>query len=351
MSEGGGDERANEAKPQEPAEAPKPSSAASGSDVPSLVDKLRASPITFVLVAINVAVFALAESAGGSQDGAVLLRFGSMEPNHVWGGDYWRLFTMMFLHIGPLHIAANTFFGFRLCTSMERALGSRRFLFVYLASGFAAACASAIGSWVFDDARQSAGASGALFGILGAMLAVVRYKLGSWKAFTADPWVRGTVIRVGIWIGLGLVLLNFDGGIRFDNSAHIGGLFAGALATFALVTRWRLRWPAYAILLAALFVGAAHPWGPPPEKNSTAFSFYAYAYMSGFSPTGDRTPFPKNEAKGERFAAKGCKNGLGLSCLALSEYLDKRGDTARAKELENRGCELEPETCKKMNLR
>jgi len=307
---------------------------------------VRESPFTLVLALVNIAVFLWAESVGSTVEGTTLLQFGAMEPTHVWAGEYWRLVTPMFLHVGWIHLAMNTYFGFGLCAAIERALGSRRFLVVYFASGAAAGCGSAFVAWLLQDGRQSAGASGAIFGILGALLAIRYHQLGSWKAFAADPGIRGTAIRIAIWTAIGLTA------VHFDNSAHFFGLFAGALATILYVRRARLAWLGYAAALAGLFLAATHPWSPPRGPDAERFATYSMGYITGSWPEAKSSPFIHNEAKGVRFSEKGCKHGVGLSCLVLAEYLEKKGDPdsiARSKELYDRGCAIDPAPCKQIH--
>src|SRR6478672_1717596 len=95
---------------------------------PNLIDRLKASPITFAILVINVAWFLWAEHHGSTETNAVLLRFGAVEPIHVWTGEYWRVASYMFLHIGWVHLLWNSYAGFSICAGVERALGQRRFL-------------------------------------------------------------------------------------------------------------------------------------------------------------------------------------------------------------------------------
>ena len=154
---------------------------------------------------------------------ATLIQFGAVGRRWVWAGQYWRLFTAMFMHIGPVHLIANLFFGFRLCAMAEKAIGPWRFLVLYLGSGVVGSAVSVIG----HDA-VSAGASGALFGVVGWMLVALRAQFGSWRAFVQHPAIRQQLIWIGGWFVLGAFM-------GFDNYAHGGGLLFGALYTWALL--------------------------------------------------------------------------------------------------------------------
>src|SRR6185369_4643944 len=135
----------------------------------------------------------------------------------VWQGQYWRLLTSMFLHIGAIHLLWNGYYGFRISTQVERTIGSGRFVVLYLMSGIAGSAASVIG----HDA-VSAGASGALFGLIGWQVATMRARLGSFRAMWATPEIRRQLGWIGAWFVLGA----FAG---FDNYAHAGGFVVGLL--------------------------------------------------------------------------------------------------------------------------
>jgi len=189
---------------------------------PSFADILRGAPVSAAIIAINVVVFVLAERAGSTTSNDTLLRFGAVWRGLVWEGQYWRLATSMFLHIGVLHLVWNGWMGFRLSAQAEKGLGPRKFIALYLTSGIAASAASVIG----HDA-VAAGASGALFGLIGWRLADLRSQHGSFRAFIDEPSIRRELINIGIWFVVGAVA-------GFDNYAHGGGLVFGALFAWML---------------------------------------------------------------------------------------------------------------------
>ncbi len=187
--------------------------------------------LPFVTIALFLAcavVFVLAEAAGSTRETATLIAFGAVERQLVWRGEWWRLFTSMFLHIGLIHIAVNLYFGWSWAVPMERLLGHSRFLIVYLLSGVAGAAASVLGHDVV-----SAGASGALFGLMGATLVAIRLRLGSWQAVWAHPPIRQVIITGVLWLVAGPFM-------GFDSFAHGGGLLAGGAVTWGLLTKNRL---------------------------------------------------------------------------------------------------------------
>jgi membrane associated rhomboid family serine protease len=217
---------------------------------PSLVEQVRRAPVAWLIIAINVIVFVLAERSGSTTRGDTLVRFGAVWRGLVWQGEYWRLATSMFLHIGVVHLLWNGYYGLRLSAQTEHAIGTSRFLALYVLSGIAGAAASVIG----HDA-VSAGASGALFGLIGWQLVVGRARTGSFRAMWGDPGVRRDLTWIGAWFVIGI----FAG---FDNYAHAGGLGFGLLFSWALMARRphsRTRLAVVLVSLAALVALSLSP--------------------------------------------------------------------------------------------
>jgi membrane associated rhomboid family serine protease len=174
--------------------------------------------VTKVLVAINVAVYLLELGAGGEVNGTgnEIFTKGVLFGPFVADGEYWRLFTAMFLHYGPFHLGMNMLALWWFGAAIEQALGRGRYLLLYLVSGLAGSA----GALVFSPDSATVGASGAIFGILGAALVLERqrtYVLGG-GAF-------------GI-IALNLVITFALPGISIGG--HLGGLAGGSLGVLAL---------------------------------------------------------------------------------------------------------------------
>jgi len=186
----------------------------------------REHPVTSTLIVINTAVFLALEILGDSTDPALLVRFGALAHQKVWDGEYWRIFTPMFLHIGILHFLFNTYALFILGRVVEYLLGSSCFGLLYLTSGIC----GCIGSLLFST-RISAGASGAIFGLLGALLAI-EYIMRGGLAGLFGGGLRGSVLPI---IVINLVL----GWVvpLIDNNAHIGGLLAGCATGYFMAAR------------------------------------------------------------------------------------------------------------------
>jgi membrane associated rhomboid family serine protease len=217
------------------------------------VAHLRAAPLSSALAAANVAAFGVALSLGAGHDETVLLRIGALERSRVWAGEPWRLLTAAFLHVGWLHLACNVVFGWPACRLVERALGSAPFLGLYLASAIGGSALSLLG-----QDGVAAGASGALFGIAGAILALHLRALGGWRPFLASSATRA--------LGLGIVATTVVVPllVPLDHLAHAGGLVTGAAGAW-LLTRPppRAAWPWGAALGALAAVAVAACWPRP----------------------------------------------------------------------------------------
>jgi rhomboid protease GluP len=196
--------------------------------------------VTSLIIAINVIVFILAERSGSTTSTETLIRFGAVSRGLVWGGEYWRLATAMFLHIGAVHLLLNAYYGFFISSQVEQVIGPRRLLLLYLLSGIAGSAASVIGHNAI-----SAGASGALFGLIGWQVMVARVRMGGFRAMWNDPGIRRNLTWIGAWFVIGVFA-------RFDNYAHGGGLAFGLLFTWALLAPAPRRWKRMAVALASL---------------------------------------------------------------------------------------------------
>lgn len=172
------------------------------------------SIITNTFLIINIVVFALMTLAGGTTNQAVLVLFGAKVNRLIDLGQYWRLFTCIFIHIGIMHLMFNGYALVAIGQVAESMFGHARFALLYLLSGVAGATASYLFSTTI-----SAGASGAIFGLLGALVAY------GWK--NANMWRSGFIANLLFVMGLNIVFGLITPGI--DNFAHIGGMLAGVL--------------------------------------------------------------------------------------------------------------------------
>jgi membrane associated rhomboid family serine protease len=182
--------------------------------------------VTRALMIINIGVFVFEFVRGGSASlmngpsGQRLFDLGALDPIATAHGQYWRLFTAMFLHANLLHIAFNMWALYILGGPIESWFGRRRFVAIYFVSGFLAS----VTSFVFGPVQElGVGASGAIFGLLGAWL-VYNYRRRS------NPLAYANVRWAVTLIVINLVFsFSFQG---IDWRAHVGGLVAGAATGF-----------------------------------------------------------------------------------------------------------------------
>ena len=176
--------------------------------------------ITPILIAICILVFiAMYIWGNGSEDAVTLLLFGANFRGLVQAGEVWRLVTSMFLHIGLIHLVVNMYSLLIIGKQLESFLGKWKFLIVYLGSGILGSLLS-----VVVHSSISAGASGAIFGLLGSLLYFgYHYRL-----------YLGTVLKTQV---IPIIIINLLIGFMvpgIDNFAHIGGLVGGYLLTMIL---------------------------------------------------------------------------------------------------------------------
>ena len=189
------------------------------------VFKKKTPYLTYFIIAINVLVFFATYLFGkGSQDSLTLLRFGANYAPLVKNGEYYRLITSAFLHAGIFHLLFNCYALYIVGMQIESFLGKTKFLIVYLFS----ALTGSLMSVIFNDSI-CVGASGAIFGLFGALLYFgYHYRI-----------YLGTVIKSQI---IPLILFNLALGFVLNgiaNSAHIGGLVGGLLITMALGVKYK----------------------------------------------------------------------------------------------------------------
>ncbi|MDQ0213870.1 rhomboid protease GluP [Oikeobacillus pervagus] len=201
---------------------------------------------TYILVAIQVIMFAILEFSGGSTNTETLIKFGAKYNPAILEGEWWRFFTPMVLHIGFLHLLMNTLALYYLGAEVERIFGKGRFLFIYIFSGFL----GSVASFVFT-ANLSAGASGAIFGCFGALL------------YFGVMYPKLFFRTMGMNI-IAVIVINLIFGFTvpgIDNAGHIGGLIGGFLATGVVHFPKKRRWKnqtAFTIVtmgLTILFLG------------------------------------------------------------------------------------------------
>ncbi len=185
--------------------------------------------ITHIIMAINVVIFILMVSIGGASsitDPSIhlLLSFGASSRSSVFeGGEIWRLLASNYIHIGLPHLLFNMWCLYSIGEALEYYMGSMFFVIIYTASGIIGSLASCLYYFNSYPSIVSAGASGAVFGIAGALLVTtiyLRMKYGK-SEFNFD--YSSIIFFIGFNIVYGL---NMPG---IDNACHMGGLFSGML--------------------------------------------------------------------------------------------------------------------------
>ena len=186
----------------------------------------RGQKVNLIIVAVNVLVFIAAELFGSTQDPDYMIRCGAMYLPLVREGEYYRLFTSMFLHFGLNHLVYNMICLLGLGDLLASMIGAVRYLFVYLTAGLAGNLLSAAlergGGY-----KVSAGASGAIFGVIGALLAIhlVLWLQNRRKEERSAPIRRDFMVRLLLMSALMLGQGFLEQGT--DNAAHVGGFAAG----------------------------------------------------------------------------------------------------------------------------
>ena len=189
------------------------------------------APVTRALIALNVAIYLITvvQGAGIDSPGGKVFDYFALsggrffDSGHVYGGvaqgDWWRLITAAFLHASIIHIGFNMFALWVIGGPVEHYLGRTRYLGLYLVSGLAGSA----GALLQDPHAVTVGASGAIFGVLGAML-ILEWQLTGRLAGNAMTW-----IVINLVIGFAVPGISWG--------AHIGGLVGGILATLSFA-RW-----------------------------------------------------------------------------------------------------------------
>jgi membrane associated rhomboid family serine protease len=216
--------------------------------------------VTYVLIAVNVIIFIgeLATGVGAVSGGlgnSWLIEHGALSRFTVAQGEWWRLVTSGFLHASLIHIGLNMYILYMLGQMLEPAIGGFRFALIY----FVALLAGSFGALLFTKIGLTVGASGAVFGIAGAGVFVMRSR-------GIDPMQSGLPMFIGINLLFSFVISGISIG------GHIGGLIGGALAAIVLFDigeRRRHVVPQWVPLLMVAGIGAAAVVGSLVVANST----------------------------------------------------------------------------------
>lgn len=187
---------------------------------------------TIVLIALNTVYFLLLSFGGMTEDGYYLLEHGAVyAPYVIEYKEYYRLFTSIFLHFDITHLMNNMITLGVVGSNVEPVVGKVRFLLIYFISGLGGNILSLAFEIKTMDYAISAGASGAIFGLTGALLGLTILNRGRIGNVTR----QGMIIMIAISLYLGFA------GEGVDNLAHIGGLLSGMVLTLLIAPRRKLR--------------------------------------------------------------------------------------------------------------
>lgn len=173
--------------------------------------------VTYIIMAVCIILFILMELSGGSTNSQILLKYGANLDILVKNGEYYRLFTCIFLHIGIMHLICNMYSLYAIGREVESLFGKVKYIIIFILSGIF----GSIMSIAFTHNTISAGASGAIFGLLGALL----YFGINYRTYLGEA-IKRTIIPI---IVVNLIIGFFAEGI--DLAAYIGGLVGGVLVS------------------------------------------------------------------------------------------------------------------------
>jgi membrane associated rhomboid family serine protease len=216
-----------------------------GQRVRMAMPRTRGAPVvTWTLIATNVLIYlvTVAQGVGINAPGGEVFQKGILFGPLVAQGDWWRLLTAAFLHASLIHLALNMLALYWLGSAVEMFLGPARYLAVYIVAGLAGSA----GALIVDPAQPTVGASGAIFGILGALL-IIEYQQTGQLAGQAM-----SLIAINLIFSFAIPNISYGG--------HIGGLLGGIAAALALSRfgRGRLAYgrPGLVGVLGLLCIGA-----------------------------------------------------------------------------------------------
>jgi rhomboid protease GluP len=181
--------------------------------------------ITPILLNINIFIFVLMVVSGVSAfapNSESLLLWGANFRTQTLAGEWWRLITCCFIHIGIFHLFMNMFALIYIGALLERHLGKLKFISAYILAGIVAS----VTSLCWHDFSVSAGASGAIFGMYGVFLALLTTN------FIAKSERKSLLISISFFVGYNLIF-GLKAGV--DNAAHIGGLISGVIIGYAFI--------------------------------------------------------------------------------------------------------------------
>ena len=202
-----------------------PKIAERGNSMEEIKSFLRSrQPVNLIIAAANILVFLVLSFFGDTENAAFMAAHGASVTAYVEQGEYYRLFTCMFLHFGLEHLFYNMLVLIFLGDALEEAVGKVRYLVIYLGGGLIGNVVSVLIEIQKCESIVSAGASGAIFSVIGALVFIVLKNHGNLGIYSGKRLVLMAVLSI-------LQSMTATG---VDNSAHIGGFAAGFVLAFLL---------------------------------------------------------------------------------------------------------------------
>ncbi len=187
-----------------------------------LIENYKKTPVTFTFLIIIIVYFIIMALNGGTTNGQNLIKFGALFPPFVLAfKEYYRFVTSIFIHIGIMHLFFNSYALYIFGTQIERVMGHVRYLMFFLLTGIG----GNIVTYFFNFDTISAGASGSLFGILGAFVYLIQHH----KDIISSQG-RKSIFKL---IGINLVITVLSPSISI--TAHFGGLIIGYLLSYIFI--------------------------------------------------------------------------------------------------------------------
>ena len=187
--------------------------------------------VNLTIVAANIIMFIALSLIGDTEDPVFMIRHGANYTSAVLeGGHYYRLVTCMFLHFGAEHLVYNMLVLIFMGDVLEKEAGKMKYLLIYFIGGIAGNVLSIWSDWRVGKATVSAGASGAIFAIVGALLWIVLRNHGRLEDYSG----KRLFLMAGLSVAEGLTIRGVD------NWAHIGGMATGFLLAMILYRKKRV---------------------------------------------------------------------------------------------------------------
>ena len=180
--------------------------------------------INVILIAANVLIWLLLCTMGDTRSAEFMYEHGAMYPTGVSEGEWYRLISAMFLHFGAEHLISNMFMQYFLGDMLLRALSQWKFALIYVLAGIGGNVVSFVMMLASGEFAVAAGASGAIYGIIGALLWVVLRNGGRFESISVPRMLLATAV----YIGYGFTTEGVDAW------AHLGGAVVGLLAAIVL---------------------------------------------------------------------------------------------------------------------